>query len=250
MSPPIPKDWWLAAALTGASLPAALAQTAPPATARQTGVVTTVRDSGPGTSRPLYIEGTEGQKLVTGPRETIHVLFSDQSALTVGPNTEVTITKYSFNPQTRDGGIALDMAKGLLRVVGGFLSKRQGTVIKTATSTLGIRGGISDIQATEDNTQADFHFGIDLTSTDLKGNTERLNRPGFSTSSTRNGHVGGGPKRMNVPGFNRSQANGGDGSLGRISRDRVGDSDRRNGDAQGSKTNLKNILNSEPRTQS
>ena len=67
MSPPIHKDWWLAAALTGATLPTALAQQPASADRPQTGVVTSVTQ---GTTRsagtaPIYIDNTRSRRLVT-----------------------------------------------------------------------------------------------------------------------------------------------------------------------------------------
>lgn len=185
MTPPIQKDWWLAAALTGAALPAAMGQTPAAAAGRQTGVVTTVTQgtAARGTSAPLYIENTRGQKLVTGPNQTLHVLFSDQSALTVGPNSEVTIAEYRFDSKTKEGNVLVDMTKGLLRVVGGLISKKNDTIVRTATATVGIRGGISlvEAQANGDN-NATFLFGQHMNVQGRDGQTTNISRPGFGTS--------------------------------------------------------------------
>jgi len=190
MTPPIHKDWWLAAALTGAALPAAVGQTPGAGTAAQTaGVVTTVNQgaSAPGTSAPLYIESAKGQKLVTGPNQTLHVLFSDQSALTVGPNSEVTIAEYRYDSKTRDGNVLVDMTKGLLRVVGGFISKKNETVVRTSTATIGIRGGITVVNHEEGKTSGVFLFGQSMRTTSQDGqNTQTVTRQGFGVDMTGN----------------------------------------------------------------
>lgn len=195
MSPPINKDWWLAAALTGAALPTALAQTADP-NRPQTGVVTSVsqdatRSSG---SAPIYIDGTRSRRLVTGPKQTMHVLFSDQSAITVGPNSDLTIAEYKFDAQTKDGNLLVDMTKGVFRVVGGLLSKKRDTTVRTVTSTIGIRGGISIVEADTNQTSATFLFGQQMRVTDSSGQTETITRPGFGVSSTASGLSG--PRRV------------------------------------------------------
>lgn len=182
MSPPIHKDWWLAAALTGAALPAALAQ---PANAdARTGVVTSVTQSG--TSRPtnstMYLDAASGQRLSTGPNQTLHVLFSDQSALTVGPNSEVVIAQYRYDTQKKEGNVLVDLTKGLLRVVGGFISKKNETLVRTATSTIGIRGGITIIEHEGRKTSGVFLFGESMRMTDNDGNEQTITRPGFGVT--------------------------------------------------------------------
>ncbi|MBX3656195.1 MAG: FecR domain-containing protein [Ramlibacter sp.] len=189
MSPPIHKDWWLAAALTSATLPTALAQPATPAGGRQTGVVTTVtKGASPvSTSSAIYIDGTSGQKLVTGPNQSMHVLFSDQSAMTLGPNSEVVIAEYRFDKKTQDGNLLVDMTKGLLRVVGGFLSKSRDTVVRTNTATVGIRGGISTIENNGQTTRGTFLFGNHMTMSNTGGDSQTVTRPGFGLTGSGNG---------------------------------------------------------------
>jgi hypothetical protein len=189
MSPPIHKDWWLAAALTSATLPSALAQPAPGAGGAQSGVVTTVTQPGARTTTvPLYIDGTKDQRLVTGPNETLHVLFSDQSAMTLGPNSELRIAEFRFDKESKDGRLLVQMTKGFLRVVGGLLSKSRATRIETATATIGIRGGISLLEGDENGFSGTFLFGQEMTFTTPDGaNNEIVDRPGFGLDSDKNG---------------------------------------------------------------
>ena len=180
MSPPIHKEWWLAAALSSATLPAALAQPAP-ADRVQSGVVTSVTLPGArAVTTPLFIDGTKDQRLVTGPNESLHMLFSDQSAITVGPNSQLVIADYRFDKETRDGRLVVQMTRGFLRVVGGFLSKKRSTLVHTATATIGVRGGISLIEDKGDGVSGTFLFGEEMQFTSPDGqNSETVNRPGF-----------------------------------------------------------------------
>ncbi|MBX3588097.1 MAG: FecR domain-containing protein [Ramlibacter sp.] len=196
MSPPIHKDWWLAAALTSATLPTALAQPATPVNGRQTGVLTTVTQgaSPSSSSTAIYVDGTRGQRLTTGPNQSMHVLFSDQSAMTLGPNSEVVIAEYRFDKKTQDGNLLVDMTKGLLRVVGGFLSKSRDTVVRTNTATVGIRGGISAIENNGQTTSGTFLFGNHMTMSGNSGDTQTITRPGFGLTGGSNGVSG--PQRI------------------------------------------------------
>lgn len=188
MTPPIQKDWWLAAALTGAALPSAMGQAPTAADGRQASIVTTVTQGAatPGGSTPIYIDNTRGQKLVTGPNQTLHVLFSDQSAMTLGPNSEVTIAEYRYDPKVKDGNVLVDMTKGLLRVVGGFISKKSETVVRTGTATIGIRGGIATVSHQNNQTSATFSFGTRMTVTDSGGSSQVITRQGFGVDITGN----------------------------------------------------------------
>lgn len=183
MTPPLNKDLWLAAALTGAALPAAIAQTTPVPTSPRSGVATSVTQR-PGAT-PLtsttYIENARGQKFTTGPSQTLHILFSDQSAVTVGPNSTLTVAEYRYDAQSRDGNVVLELGRGLLRVVGGFLSKRSDTVVRTPTAIAGVRGGITMIETDGQKTSAAFLFGDRLNVTGSGGQSQTITRPGYGT---------------------------------------------------------------------
>lgn len=186
MSPPIQKDWWLAAALTGAALPAAMGQVPPTAEGRQTGVVTSVTQGAPTTdaSTPIYIDNTRGQRLTTGPNQTMHVLFSDQSAITVGPNSELVITEYRYDSETKDGTLQVEMSRGLLRVVGGFISKKSETVVRTGAAEVGIRGGITMVDHQDGRTSANFLFGQQMRVSSTDGSqSQTVTRQGFGITS-------------------------------------------------------------------
>jgi hypothetical protein len=177
---PLSNDLLLAAALTSA-VPAVLAQPATDASLR-TGVATTVRSGAARSSTTMYIDGTTNQRLTTDANSTMHVLFSDQSAVTLGPNSEMTIAKYEFNPKAKEGQILLEMTKGLLRVVGGLISKKTETVVRTSTATIGIRGGITTVEHNNGNTSGTFLFGQGMRATDNNGNTQTVTRQGFGTN--------------------------------------------------------------------
>ncbi|MBV7540377.1 FecR domain-containing protein [Acidovorax sp. sic0104] len=187
MSPPIQKDWWLAAALTGAALPAAMGQVPTAAESRPTaGIVTSVSQGASATdgSTPIYIDNASGQRLTTGPDQTMHVLFSDQSALTIGPNSSVVISEYRYDTATRDGVLVVDLNQGVVRVVGGFISKQNETVVRApGVGSFGIRGGITTAERGGGTARAVFLFGQSMRASGEDGQqTQTVTRQGFGVS--------------------------------------------------------------------
>src|SRR5258705_2997756 len=87
------------------------------------------------------------------------MLFLDGSALTVGPNSDVVLDEFVYDPSTETGKLAVSATRGVLRLVGGKISKTEPVTLRTPTATLGIRGGI----AIYDNGQASFLFGKSMT---------------------------------------------------------------------------------------
>lgn len=191
MSPPISKDWWLAAALSSAALPTAMSQPAATTPRGQSGVVTTAIVQGTArgaNSAPVYVESGSGQRLTTGPNQSLHVLFSDQSAMTLAPNSDIVISQYRYDTPSKSGQLLVRMTRGLLRVVGGFISKSAQTTVVTPTSTVGIRGGITLVQVDDAGTRAVFLFGESMVMTSSDGSrVETVTRPGFGTSSSTTG---------------------------------------------------------------
>lgn len=191
MTPPISKDWWASAAAAAAvagAMPAALGQVppAPPPTGRQqAGIVTTAAPQAPSGIQvtPLFVDSASNQRLVNNTPGPMHVLFSDQSALTLAPGTEVMIAQYRFQPDQRTGNLAINLLKGVLRVVGGQISKTNAAQVRTATATIGIRGGISIVEFKDDGeTNAKFLFGRDLTFT-LDGSRRQADGSGDASNA-------------------------------------------------------------------
>jgi trimeric autotransporter adhesin len=85
------------------------------------------------------------EKIVTGPVGKTQLLFIDGSALSIGPNSEVVLDEFVYDPQTETGKLAMTATKGVFRLVGGKLSKTEPVTLKTPTATIGIRGGVGTV---------------------------------------------------------------------------------------------------------
>jgi hypothetical protein len=71
-----------------------------------------------------------------------HILFPDQSSLNIGPNSELVIDEFVYDPTANAGRMSATATKGVLRYVGGQISHRTGITVTTPSSYIGIRGGI------------------------------------------------------------------------------------------------------------
>ena len=106
------------------------------------------------------------EKVETGPVGRTQLLFKDGTAITIGPNANMTIDKYVFDPNAGTGDMALSVTKGVFRIVGGRISKRKPIKLKTPVATLGVMGGIVVVdQAANGKLNADFLFGNKMTVT-------------------------------------------------------------------------------------
>ncbi|HTR83883.1 MAG TPA: FecR family protein [Reyranella sp.] len=116
--------------------------------------------------------------ITTGASDRAHLVFLDGSSLTVGPQARLTIDSFVYDAGAKRGTIALNASQGVLRFVGGKISKTAPVTVTTPSATLTIRGGIMLIEIDGAHTVATFIFGKDMTVT-AKGKTQVVTRPGW-----------------------------------------------------------------------
>ena len=92
------------------------------------------------------------------------MLLLDGTAFSIGPNSSVVLDKFIYNPETAEGSLEVT-ARGLLRIVGGKVTKKQPALIRTNSATVGIRGGIGIVQTVGSQTNATFLYGTEMTVT-------------------------------------------------------------------------------------
>lgn len=137
----------------------------------------------PGGARRVIQVGLDMQRnerVVTDAQGRTQMLFLDGSALTLGPNSDVTLDEFVYDPDSGRGKLALSASRGLFRLVGGKISKGAPVEIRTPTATIGLRGGIAVIEVGE-ATRAQFLFGDEMT-IEAGGETQTLSRPGFEVT--------------------------------------------------------------------
>lgn len=190
MAPADSTDWMFAAL----ALTTAVTSTASAAEGPQAGVVTgalasTRAVSGAPTNTTGVVLGDAvraGEEFRTGPEGIIHILFLDQSSITLGPNSVLILDAFSHDEASRSGKIAMTLREGSVRVVGGANSKGNETEVRTPDSTVGILGGISVVETGGQQTSATFLFGQQMRMSGQGGNSQTVLRPGFSVSSSNN----------------------------------------------------------------
>lgn len=121
------------------------------------------------------------QRINTSGSGLVQILFTDGSALTVGANASLVIDEYVYNPNKGTGKLAVSFGKGVMRFVGGKLSKKKGGVtVRTTVGTAGIRGGMANIAVNRGKGVFSFLFGDELSFTGLNGQRRRLYQPGYT----------------------------------------------------------------------
>ena len=106
-----------------------------------TGKVIVVRGS---TKTPVKVGDTLNQRDVfeTGADGSLGVTFTDNTSFSIGPNSNVAIDTYFFDPKNLKGNMLAKLKKGTMMVRSGELTRQQpGSVqIKTPRTVLGVRG--------------------------------------------------------------------------------------------------------------
>ncbi|MDX6768635.1 MAG: FecR family protein [Elusimicrobiota bacterium] len=90
------------------------------------------------TGKPVY----QNDAVVTGADSKLQILLLDETGFTVGPNSEMTLDEFVFDPATSAGKVSATVKKGAFRFSTGKVARRDPTNMKVGTpvATIGIRG--------------------------------------------------------------------------------------------------------------
>jgi hypothetical protein len=79
---------------------------------------------------------------VTGADGTVGVTFTDNSLLSVGPNSALKIDRYVFDSTTHAGQFDSTLSKGTLAVISGKMVKQSPDAmhVRTPSAIMGVRG--------------------------------------------------------------------------------------------------------------
>ena len=121
------------------------------------------------------------EKIKTTATGSLQLAFLDKSTLNIGPNSEMVIDEFVYDPDKGEGKMALSLTKGVMRFVGGQISHTSGVEVTTPVATIGMRGAAGLISY-------DPEKGANVISSygkfDIKtpqGSTQ-ISRPGFSVT--------------------------------------------------------------------
>jgi hypothetical protein len=85
---------------------------------------------------------THRERIQTTSAGSVQLLFVDKTSMTIGPNSDLTIDEYVFDPNANTGRLAATLTKGAMRFVGGQISHSGSARISTENGLVGIRGGV------------------------------------------------------------------------------------------------------------
>jgi hypothetical protein len=98
-----------------------------------------------GTAAPVPlragIDVFQNEVIVTGDDSASRVIFQDNTDLSIGAGSQVTLDRFVFDPDPSKSAVALSIAKGVIRFSTGGLPKSAYS-ITTPTATVGIRGTV------------------------------------------------------------------------------------------------------------
>ena len=175
------------AAAAGALLLGTTCSTAVAATQTRVGVNVAVNpdasgaDPGAAPRRVVLGQPVVYEERVTTDRGgQTQIVFLDQSMMSVGPNSDLLVDRFVYDPERNTGELAMSATRGVFRYIGGRLSKLDGRVsLRTPTAAIGIRGGVFLMELTpKGGLNAIFVYGVGL-KVSAAGQTQIASRPGF-----------------------------------------------------------------------
>jgi hypothetical protein len=83
-----------------------------------------------------------GDKISTGENGRLGMTFKDNTIMSFGPDTELVVDQYSFEPAEDRLALAVSMLKGTLHYISGVIAKLrpEAVTVKTPAGIIGVRG--------------------------------------------------------------------------------------------------------------
>jgi hypothetical protein len=83
-----------------------------------------------------------GDVVTTGTDGSVGITFADNTLLSAGPNSVLSIDRFVFDSTTHQGSFESSLRRGTLAVVSGKLAKQspEAMKVKTPAAMLGVRG--------------------------------------------------------------------------------------------------------------
>jgi hypothetical protein len=78
----------------------------------------------------------------TGADGSVGITMDDDSLLSAGPNSELSLDRYAFDATTNQGRLDTSLNKGTMAVISGRIAKQSpdAMTVRTPTAILGVRG--------------------------------------------------------------------------------------------------------------
>jgi len=101
-----------------------------------------IERSGQRLAAPVGQTVREGDVVITGADGSVGITFRDNSLLSLGPDSVLSIDRYIFDSTTHQGSFDSSLKQGTLAAVSGKLAKQSPDAmkVKTPAAILGVRG--------------------------------------------------------------------------------------------------------------
>jgi hypothetical protein len=123
---------------------APIVMAAPAGAASKIGVAAAVKNDVKGDAGRSLAVGSqvfEREVVSTGVESLAQLLFLDETSLSIGPKSQVTLDKFVYDPSRGSGSVVMSATKGAFRFITGSQDSTHYT-IKTPVATIGVRGTI------------------------------------------------------------------------------------------------------------
>lgn len=127
----------------------------------------------------------QNERISTGATGVAQLMFTDQTTLSIGPRSQVTLDRYVYDPGQGAGDVAVTFTRGAVRFVSGT-QRSQSYQVRTPVATIGVRGTIIDLLLVNGRMFGILDEGA-LTFTLPNGQTINLDRPGQAVEFFSNG---------------------------------------------------------------
>ena len=121
----------------------------------------------------------QNENIQTGAESATHLVFQDETTVSVGAQSQLTLDKFVFDPDPAKSAVFMSMTLGVFRFTSGKMAT-SAYIIKTPTAVIGIRGTVVEIIVLADGTTIIRVIGGAITVT--AANVTVIVDAGFQTS--------------------------------------------------------------------
>ena len=83
-----------------------------------------------------------GDTIFVKPNSNTQILFLDETVMTLGESTELTIDDFIYDPKTNNGNFVTNIKSGIVKTISGKISEKNpdNLKVKMPNGSLGVRG--------------------------------------------------------------------------------------------------------------
>lgn len=116
-------------------------------------------------------------------------ILRDDTKLALGPNSQITLDRFVYDPEAKDGDIVINATKGAFRFITGS-AKKSAYTIKTPVASIGVRGTVFDGFVDDNGEIAVLLMDGEVDICNEGRDCRRLNRKGYFVHVGRGGVLG------------------------------------------------------------